>query len=31
MRVPGPRLTATDLAEIDRLVRRIEAAVMAGR
>ena len=31
MRVPGPRLTATDLAEIDRLVRRVEAAVAEGR
>ncbi len=29
MRVPGPRLTPTDLAEIDRLVRRVEAAVAA--
>lgn len=27
MRAPGPRLTAIDLAEIDRLVRRTEAAV----
>lgn len=27
MRSPGPRLTATDMAEIDRLVRRTEEAV----
>jgi 4-hydroxy-tetrahydrodipicolinate synthase len=27
MRAPGPKLTATDLAEIDRLVRRTEEAV----
>ena len=31
MRSPGPRLTATDLAEIDRLVRRVESAVAAAR
>jgi 4-hydroxy-tetrahydrodipicolinate synthase len=27
MRRPGPRLTAVDLAEIDRLVRRVQASV----
>ncbi len=30
MRLPGPRLTPTDLAEIDRLVRRVDAAVAAS-
>jgi 4-hydroxy-tetrahydrodipicolinate synthase len=30
MRVPGPRLTAADLADIDRLVGRVEAAVAAA-
>src|SRR5258706_6374995 len=29
MRVPGPRLTSVDLAEIDLLVRRVERSVAA--
>jgi 4-hydroxy-tetrahydrodipicolinate synthase len=31
MRTPGPKLTAQDMQEIDRLVRRIEARVAARR
>lgn len=31
MRAPGPGLTSTDMAEIDRLVRRVASAVAARR
>lgn len=31
MRTPGPRLTATDMSEIDMLVRRVERAVAETR
>ena len=31
MRVPGPKLTATDMAEIDRLLRRLQRALGESR